>query len=626
MLFGGVVMEETKESISYMGSVQKGMDKVFENTGEKALGVILNFIKEKYGQASVATGSAFKLYLKNSDLRYNKVKTLADLSEPRALEGKNGIYVDVFVDYKGKKVPTSTINDLMRVSNNIVVIGSGGSGKSMIMRHLFLNTHHRGEYIPILVELRRIEEANNDDALLNLIHSSIESFDVKLEHSQLEYSLRTGKYVLLLDGLDEVKGEFREKTKLLIQQLSNKYPLNMYVVSSREEGVSFNELETYTLVKACPLEKQQAILLTKKLGQKNEKTEEFSKLLECELYDKHRDFASNPLLLTMMYITFIDNNKIPEHLTDFYDSAYDALYKRHDANKEGLFKRDYKCKMLGEREFKDLFSYFCFQSYFQQQYEFSKEEINIYIQRGIEKLGLEELLKKPEDFFDDIKDIVCLIVEEGNKYKFAHRSFQTYFAAYYTSIHITDEQQKLFFGEELNRGFSYNEDFFHMLYRLGRERFSTNILEPGIKTVLEKIEKAESDRFEFLKISCQAMSVHEGILFRGINSVKQIDIPYERSIVMLFESLFMEEKMFDREMGSRIIDKMKPFDDLIEFEIEDLVRIEPLELRNEIIELVLKYYRIESLLAEVQKWYSERTARRKKMKEEQERNERLLLL
>lgn len=39
--------------------------------------------------------------------------------------------------------------------------------------------------------------------------------------------------------------------------------------------------------------------------------------MEGELYDKHIDFASNPLLLTMMYITFIDNNMIPEHLTDF---------------------------------------------------------------------------------------------------------------------------------------------------------------------------------------------------------------------------------------------------------------------------------------------------------------------
>lgn len=51
----------------------------------------------------MATGRAFRAYLRNSEIRYNKVKTLADLSEPRTLEGTDGIYVDVFVEYKNKK-------------------------------------------------------------------------------------------------------------------------------------------------------------------------------------------------------------------------------------------------------------------------------------------------------------------------------------------------------------------------------------------------------------------------------------------------------------------------------------------------------------------------------------------
>ena len=71
--------------------------------------------------------------------------------------------------------------------------------------------------------------------------------------------MRSGKYLFLFDGLDEVKEEYREKAMQLIQEISKKYPDNGYIVSSREEGVSFHELETYTLLKACPLEKNQAI-------------------------------------------------------------------------------------------------------------------------------------------------------------------------------------------------------------------------------------------------------------------------------------------------------------------------------------------------------------------------------
>ena len=359
-----LIMQETEEKGVFMDGLDEGIKTIVKNSSEKALNSILKFIGDKYGKASVATGSAFKLYLKNSELRYNKVKTLADMTEPRTLEGKNGIYVDVYVDYKGKRISTSTVDNMMQISNNIIVLGSGGTGKSMLMRHLFVNTQHRGSYIPVLVELRKISNADKADSLLKMIHSCIEEFDVRLDQTQFEYSLRSGKYLLLFDGLDEVKEEIQDRVENLIQELSKKYPRNGFIISSRREGVDFNELETYTVVRSLPLKKEQAVELINRIGKNGDKVKEFSGLLFKELFDKHKDFASNPLLLTMMYITFVDNNIIPEHLTDFYEAAYDALYKRHDANKDGVFERDYKCKKLGEKEFKDLFSYFCFQSYF----------------------------------------------------------------------------------------------------------------------------------------------------------------------------------------------------------------------------------------------------------------------
>lgn len=623
-------MSGANDKVSFVEIEQNVMKKAAENVSERALNAILNFIKNKYGKASVATGSAFRAYLRNSEIRYNKVKTLADLSEPRVLEGTDGIYVDVFVKYKKKKIPMTIVDNVMKISNNIVITGSGGTGKSMIMRHLFLNTHHRGEYIPVLVELRKIGDIKEENALFNLIHYCIESFDVKLNQEQFEYSLRSGKYLFLFDGLDEVKEEYREKAMQLIQEISKKYPDNCFIVSSREEGVSFHELETYTLLKACPLEKTQAIELVKKIGKNDEKIVEFANLLECELYDKHEDFASNPLLLTMMYITFIDNNMIPEHLTDFYENAYDALYKRHDANKEGLFNREYKCIKVGEREFKDLFAYFCFQSYFSQQYEFSKEEICAYIKRGIKRLNLISSIDSPELFFDDIKDIVCLIVDEGNKYKFAHRSFQTYFAAYYTATHVADEQQKIFLKKEMDKRHLFREDFFHMLYRLEGERFNINVLETGLEEVLNKLKKSDSPQFVFFKIAYQSLSVHNNILYRGINSAKHIDIPYERNIILLFDELYCVERHQDKVLGEKIIMLLKEqhgfFREKNEIEIEDLTRIEPESKKGEILKLLYEYCEVDSLLERIRRWMSEQKRKRDSITENSAKDEMLLLL
>jgi len=625
-----LIMSGANDKVSFVEIEQNVMKKTAENVSERALNAILNFIKNKYGKASVATGSAFRAYLRNSEIRYNKVKTLADLSEPRVLEGTDGIYVDVFVKYKKKKIPMTIVDNVMKISNNIVITGSGGTGKSMMMRHLFLNTHHRGEYIPVLVELRKIGDIKEENALFNLIHYCIESFDVKLNQEQFEYSLRSGKYLFLFDGLDEVKEEYREKAMQLIQEISKKYPDNGYIVSSREEGVSFHELETYTLLKACPLEKNQAIELVKKIGKNDEKIFEFANLLECELYDKHEDFASNPLLLTMMYITFIDNNMIPEHLTDFYDSAYDALYKRHDANKEGLFNREYKCKKVGEREFKDLFAYFCFQSYFSQQYEFSKEEICKYIERGIKRLNLVSSIDRQELFFDDIKDIVCLIVDEGNKYKFAHRSFQTYFAAYYTATHVTDEQQKIFLKKEMDKRHLFREDFFHMLYRLEGERFNINVLETGLEDVLNNLKNNDSPQFAFFKTAYQSLSVHNNILYRGINSAEHMDIPYERNIILLFDELYCVERHQDKVLGEKIIMLLKEqhgfFREKNEIEIEDLARIEPESKKSEILKLLYEYCEVDSLLERIGRWMSEQKRKRDSITENSAKDEMLLLL
>ncbi len=622
-------MSSTGDKLSNVEIGQSGMNKAAENISERAIDIVLNLIKNKYGKACVAIGYAFKLYLKNSEIRYNQIKTLADLAEPRILEGPEGIYVDVFIKHKKKKIAVRTVENLINISNNIVIIGSGGTGKSMLMRHLFVNTHHIGKYIPVLVELRKITNTKDEHALLNLIHACMESFDVTLNQEQFEYSLRAGKYLFLFDGLDEVKEELRGEVEQLIQELSKKYPDNSYIVSSREDGVSFSELETYTLVNACPFEKYQAIELVKKLGGNNEKILEFANLLDKELYKKHEDFASNPLLLTMMYITFMDNNMIPEHLTDFYENAYDALYKRHDANKEGLFKRDYKCKKLGEREFKDLFAYFCFQSYFLQEYEFSKEEVCQYISQGIIKLKFEELIKNPEMFFDDIKDIVCLMVEEGTKYKFAHRSFQTYFAAYYMVAHITDEQQKIFMGKELRRQFGMKADFFFILYRLEEERFDTNILEPGIECILAKLEGKGDIRFGLLNIICQAIAFQKDEVFLLMNSSKHMKIPYERNIAMLFEDLVCKDKSSDKIVKDKLINLLRKQEAIVnndDVEIDELLKIEPINERIEIFELLYEYLEVDYLYEQMILWMKRQKDKREQIEDNRGRKELLSLL
>ena len=54
------------------------------------------------------------------------------------------------------------------------------------------------------------------------------------------------------------------------------------------------------------------------------------------LYDKHKSFLSNPLLTTMMLLTFDQFAEIPEKMFLFYEQAFDTLFLKHDATKRRL--------------------------------------------------------------------------------------------------------------------------------------------------------------------------------------------------------------------------------------------------------------------------------------------------
>ncbi len=69
-----------------------------------------------------------------------------------------------------------------------------------------------------------------------------------------------------------------------------------------------------------------------------------------------------------MLLTFDEGGEIPESFNDFYEQAFAALYKSHDASK-GAYVRD-KASGLGFNEFKMIFSHICFKSFLKMSMSF----------------------------------------------------------------------------------------------------------------------------------------------------------------------------------------------------------------------------------------------------------------
>ena len=173
--------------------------------------------------------------------------------------------------------------------------------------------------------------------------------------------MREGAYIIFFDGYDEVNRDKTEKITSEIKALSEKYGENKFFISSRpsEEFIGWND---FCEVETLKLNKQQALNLVKKLEFDEVVKDTFYKELDRTLYDKYESFASNPLLLNIMLLTFQKHASIPERLNDFYDEAFVTLFNVHDATKDS-YVRDIRSG-LGCEDFKLVFSYICFKSYF----------------------------------------------------------------------------------------------------------------------------------------------------------------------------------------------------------------------------------------------------------------------
>ena len=240
----------------------------------------------------------------------------------------------------------------------------------------------------------------------------------------------------------------------------------------------------------------------------DEKAKEiFYKELDNHLYDDYKSFASNPLLLNIMLLTFQKHASIPERLNDFYDEAFVTLFNVHDATKDS-YVRDIRSG-LGCEDFKLIFSYICFKSYFNGEFQFSESRLRFYIQQAKEKF--DRFNFTVENFQEDLTQSVCMLVKEGGTYRFSHRSFQEYFAAWYTCKLVDDVQAKLLLNWIQESDSVLSDSYFTMLFDLQSEKVNKIILCPILKEI-KKLYLQYGFSIELLNI-----------LFKGMKFTKRLN-------------------------------------------------------------------------------------------------------
>ncbi|MDU2085983.1 NACHT domain-containing protein [Clostridium perfringens] len=458
------------------------------------------FFKDLNEKDSIKYGVAYEKYLENTKSKNSKIKTLIYRHSPRNLYS---FYECIGVRYNGKIIDTCNINNLIEINKKIIVSGTGGIGKTTLLKHLFLNTIEETSFIPVLIELRSFNILDNKEiSLFDAIYKNLCDNGLCLEKEYFEYSMKEGGYVILLDGYDEISSEKVKKISKAIIEISNKYNNNHFIISSRptEEFIGWND---FAEVHSCILSKEQALSLIKKIDFDEKIKDVFYNELNNGLYDKYKSFASNPLLLTIMLLTFENRAAIPDKLNDFYEQAFSALFNMHDATKDA-YVRDISSE-LGCEDFKSVFSYICFKSFFADEYEFTESRLQKYIKDARDKF--KNINFDIEAFQEDLIKSVCMIIKDGLKYRFSHRSFQEYFAAVYTCKLTDDIQNKLLSNWIKESDFIKIESYFTMLFNLQGEKVNKIIFLPAI-IQMEELYNKYGFSVDFLK------KVFDGIAVR----------------------------------------------------------------------------------------------------------------
>lgn len=141
--------------------------------------VIFKYIKDESAKAEIDYGDAFEQYLKTASEKNSKLKTLIYRHEPKDLEA---IYECVGVSLGTHNIDTRSIHNLLEVGHKIIITGTGGVGKSTLIKHLFLNTIVETAFIPILVELRGINSIDTGKIELeDLICLSLKNYGMTMK-------------------------------------------------------------------------------------------------------------------------------------------------------------------------------------------------------------------------------------------------------------------------------------------------------------------------------------------------------------------------------------------------------------------------------------------------------------
>lgn len=399
---------------------------------------------EVYDETKQFIGKDLKKYLTKQRDKYSHIKTL--------LRGNTPVYLyDVYYPLKLVKkkttLSTNSTSELFKESKYITIIGDAGSGKSTLVKHLFLNTILEKFKIPLLIELRYLNDV--DTPLEDYIKEFTSMNKISVNPKILERFLEKGKFVFFLDGYDELEAKTKKRITKQLNDFVNKYDNNNYILTSRPYS-NIEHLPLFLNLHMKDLSLKDGDIKGFIYKQLNEEKEIAEKIITSIEQSKSRyinSFLKNPLLLSLYILTFQSYASIPDKKYIFYRRVINALFSEHDSKTKLGFVRE-KLSGLNQEQFERVLKAFSFITYFDSQFNFDRDYVSHKLK--IIKAKHKEIKFDNNKFVTDLKSAIALWVDDDGELAFTHRSLQEYFAALFIK-ELQQEENKRVYDKIINR-------------------------------------------------------------------------------------------------------------------------------------------------------------------------------
>ncbi|MEM9543031.1 MAG: GUN4 domain-containing protein [Cyanobacteria bacterium P01_E01_bin.42] len=348
----------------------------------------------------------------------------------------------------------------------LAILAWGGYGKTTLLRNLTYtySCHKHRAYkapklLPVLIYLRQWQEKiatekPNLSSLVEAYHipSLPQGKDLKLPPNWAKNLLKQGKMLVMIDGFDEVRSEWRETISEWMEEQLREYPQMFFILTSRptayDESCTIKGKLSSLFVQPFNVEQRKQFIekwyfARESLARKRNAPDvehialanAADLLAQIDKRQRVKDLTKSPLLLTMianLHRSYPDR-ELPKYRTElYYDICKLQLRDRPRSKRIEM--------LLPFEQFRRVLQGVALDMRTQNQTRISLSDLEERLKHHLGFLDLENPVTV-KDLLVKIEQVSELMVRRDEDYEFAHLSFQNYFAA--MEVKETDNEDLL---------------------------------------------------------------------------------------------------------------------------------------------------------------------------------------